>query len=291
MLSSSMIGYQVEDYSLTLLRHKSYFNNRSLARCLDEEPDEETRTKVRLIKSTKSGGNECVAGRKRDDPDERAGGVNGNKTIFASQRDHLLSKQRDYRKDPVRSRSIEPSGQNLLETSYFWSHVRAELRVDEEEIYGTKPKKTRGQDYKSRPEDEHEGRTLNQSSAPDVSPAASQQSKPETEYPCLPPPTWPPPPRPMDAATNMEVTFLTVLFLFSVSCPSSKPAPTPSQTNRPSPPSCEPLQEPTWSPASPLQNICLHFFLILYHLQDHRNRQQRLWEEHTQQQADCSNIY
>ncbi|AEO55991.1 hypothetical protein MYCTH_45263 [Thermothelomyces thermophilus ATCC 42464] len=207
MSPSSTTGYQVEDYSLTLLRHKSYFNNRSLARCLDEESEEDTRTKVQLVKSNKDGDDKAIVERKKDDPDEHGRGGKGDRILLASQRNHPFPKQqRDNqmsellpRKELLRPRPQELANRNLLEVDNFWSHVRAELQVDDEEIYGTRPARTRRQDYEARPRDGYESWTFKQSSTPDASPPASRQSKPDIVHPFLPAPTRPPPPVPVAA--------------------------------------------------------------------------------------------
>ncbi|KAL2159738.1 hypothetical protein VTH06DRAFT_2307 [Thermothelomyces fergusii] len=224
---SLMLGYQVEDYSLTLLRHKSYFNNRSLARCLDEEPDEDTGTKVQLINSKESGDNgrnESVAGRKENDPEEHDRGGKGRRIIHTSQRDYPFPKQeeQDNQQEPIQSRSQRSAAQGHLEASSFWSHVRAKLRIDEEEIYETGPERTRRQESETRIEDERKSQALDPSSTPDVSPPASWQSNSKIEHPLLHPQTRPPPQVPaaaleqslsavsrwkLDAATHVQELF------------------------------------------------------------------------------------
>ncbi|SPQ22132.1 247b1061-932e-4f66-a1f4-323c766dce27 [Thermothielavioides terrestris] len=71
-------GCQVEEYSLTLLKHKSYFNNRPLARCLDDFCAKEKDSKPERVRAARDQANEPAVEKKR-------GNANGGKEGQADQ--------------------------------------------------------------------------------------------------------------------------------------------------------------------------------------------------------------
>lgn len=151
MFPPAQPSYQVEEYSLTLLKHKSYFNNRPLARCLDDLPEKDTKTKIQRVKSGKGEAKETAtenAEIKRGGDQEKKGETdimppNRNETSSPVQQlDDLMSalltwKEISETSTPELDHQYEQ--RDPEEVKRFWGNVRKQLWVDEEEIYGERP--------------------------------------------------------------------------------------------------------------------------------------------------------
>ncbi|KAK4156257.1 hypothetical protein C8A00DRAFT_12772 [Chaetomidium leptoderma] len=208
MFPSAQVGYQVEDYSLTLLKHKSYFNNRPLARCLDFRADEDAKTKIQRVRSKKESAREPATEKKRKDRYEDDQGKNGNRDIAPptkietsspiQQLDNLMSELLTWQEA---SESSAPKldhqweRRNPEEVESFWSSVRTRLWVDEGEIYGERLGLATQGDGENEPEDENDNHTM-KSSISATSLPAPDYADPELERAPPPPPTRPPPPVP-----------------------------------------------------------------------------------------------
>lgn len=133
-------GYQIEAYSLTLLKHKSYFNNRPLARCLDGYQEEEGNKKTQQVLEEEEHGREQ--------------GVGGKGSVKQGRQEEQSSKQDEYsspirRLDGLMSELLvwqdipgdtipesHPRGEvrDPADVDGFWRRVRAHLWIDEDEI-------------------------------------------------------------------------------------------------------------------------------------------------------------
>jgi len=201
MRPSVQIGYQVEDYSLTLLRHKSYFNNRPLARCLDENHEKDKQTKIQRVQSRKENSRRPLPRRHRDNDDKKE-----NRALVPSGRNRTSSpiQQLDSLMGELLTwQGISGSGtpepdqhqkeRDRNETDDYWRSVRTQLWVDEDEIYGERLKKLAQEspilDKGS------EQIAVKPPAIASVLPAC-YNSGPEPEEPPPPVPTRPPPPVP-----------------------------------------------------------------------------------------------
>ncbi|EAQ92422.1 predicted protein [Chaetomium globosum CBS 148.51] len=147
MFPSSRVNYQVEDYSLTLLRHKSYFNNRPLARCLDDLADKDPKVKDQQVKSKKEGDRERAKenGETLGDRNDRE--RKKDRDILPNQRNTPLPLQQldnqmgDLRiwEDVSEPEIFKLERRCSPEVRCFWNDVRTQLWVDEGEIYREKP--------------------------------------------------------------------------------------------------------------------------------------------------------
>ncbi|KAK4033425.1 hypothetical protein C8A01DRAFT_49990 [Parachaetomium inaequale] len=206
MFPAAQVGYQVEDYSLTLLRHKSYFNNRPLARCLDDNSEKDTKTKVQRVKSKKESARELAVEGKENESDEHGHGNKCNKDLPPRQRDTSSPIQQldDLMSDLLtwqgvsEPRILELERRESPEVNGFWSNLRTQLWVDEEEIYGERPTPMGHPDSTTVREEGNESHTLAPSTSATSLPV-SYLSDPEIERPFPPPPTRPPPPIPAAA--------------------------------------------------------------------------------------------
>jgi hypothetical protein len=91
MFPSAQAGYQVEEYSLTLLKHKSYFNNRPLARCLDDDPGKKMETMIQRLKSRKGRTEETVIENGKTKRDEHGEGEKRDRDIAPPNRNDTSS--------------------------------------------------------------------------------------------------------------------------------------------------------------------------------------------------------
>ncbi|KAK4104049.1 hypothetical protein N658DRAFT_465912 [Parathielavia hyrcaniae] len=193
---SVQVGYHIEDYSLTLLKHKSYFNNRPLARCLDNVSEEDTRTKVQRVKSKKEAGKELAAENKQDKRDGNARS-RGNRAILTPsiEVDDLMSKLLTWEVKPVSTQRHEPEVEDQIrdpaEVKRFWSDVRTRLWVDDVETDGEEPSFTEDGNQKAVSVEADEV----QASEPSIS-VRSPSSYSQMQVPEDVPPTRPPPPIP-----------------------------------------------------------------------------------------------
>ena len=212
MLPSSRVGYQVEDYSLTLLRHKSYFNNRPLARCLDDIADKDPKAKGQQVKSKKEGDrrrdqeNRETRG-DRNDRRKGAGDILPNSRNASLPLQQLVNLTSDLRtwQDVSEPEIPKLERRGSPEVRGFWSEVRTQLWVEEGEIYRERP--------------------MPSDSAAQLS--TSCPANPETEHSHLPPPTRPPPPIPVAARGRSHTTISSQWKQHSVA-PSLGPFPDPA---------------------------------------------------------------
>lgn len=193
MFPSAQVGYQVEDYSLTLLQHKSYFNNRPLGRCLDESHEKDRQTKIQRVKSKK----ERASGpEKRGEQDRRKEAEGqGEKETSAivppkknracspiAKLDTLMTELLAWNRvpgpgEPMLDENGKGRSREVIED--FWRSVRTQLWVDEDEIYGEPSRQAALKQSTDLPEKESDGLGLKPS-----------------ERPPPPMPTRPPPPVP-----------------------------------------------------------------------------------------------
>ncbi|KAK3301283.1 uncharacterized protein B0H64DRAFT_34715 [Chaetomium fimeti] len=196
MFPSVRVGYQVEDYSLTLLRHKSYFNNRPLARCLDDIAGKDLKNEDQRVKGKKEGGKKQdkengETQRVRDGRERKGNGATlpnqRNTSSPLQQLDNLMSDLLIW-KDVPEPEALKLERRGSPEVKGFWSEVRTQLWVDEGEIYNReRPMSTAqlGID---------DGTLMSSGSAAQF--PTSCFANPETEHSPPPPPTRPPPPIP-----------------------------------------------------------------------------------------------
>lgn len=218
MFPSVQTGYQVEDYSLTLLGHKSYFDNRPLARCLDENHEKDKQIKIQKVQSRKENnprgplsGNKQHQGHRNGKREEENGTIRPpgrNRTMSPIQQlDSLMGELLTWQGKsgsgiPKGNQHQEPRDQDEIER--YWRSVRTQLWVDENEIYGEALGKFVQESATLGKGSEHievEPTT----SAPVLS--ASYNSSSEPEEPPPPEPTRPPPPVP---AVHRRQSSLTV---------------------------------------------------------------------------------
>ncbi|KAK4244915.1 hypothetical protein C7999DRAFT_43492 [Corynascus novoguineensis] len=195
----AQVGSHVEEYSLTLLRHKSYFNNRSLARCLDEDLENGTETKVRVVRSRKGVGWNDVENENDRDKDDQGWDKKGDMDIIPTHTDLSVPVQQpdSSTSNFLPSQLPEPSEtdsetRSLPQINDFWSRVRAQLQVDEDEIYGTGRDQMRRSGSVKGPEEGSESRDLKPSTSAASTPFCCQP-EPYINYPLPLPPVRPPP--------------------------------------------------------------------------------------------------
>ncbi|KAK4241340.1 hypothetical protein C8A03DRAFT_12424 [Achaetomium macrosporum] len=209
MAPHAQVGYQIEEYSLTLLKHKSYFNNRPLARCLDDSQENGGITKIQRVRSRKEmdrrpaaqqNGKETtkivqVEGEKKDSIPPARNRIPSP----VEQLDDLMSQLLTWRakcgystpKSSPRRDKLEPT-----EIESFWSNVRAQLWINDDEIYEERlmPAQINCMGVS---EERNNGHTLESSTS---APTLHSSHHPVPEEARLPPPvpTRPPPPVPRE---------------------------------------------------------------------------------------------
>ncbi|KAK3360085.1 hypothetical protein B0T25DRAFT_565029 [Lasiosphaeria hispida] len=123
--------YQGEDYSLTLLKYKAYFNNRPLGRCLDylEQALEEKKTKTDTNKMEESLNIQ-------QQPLVPATARDTQPSSPAEMLDKLMQELQalDFEKDAGKRETCEK--RDPEEVKAFWDNVRAQLWIDDGEVYG-----------------------------------------------------------------------------------------------------------------------------------------------------------
>ncbi|AEO62392.1 uncharacterized protein THITE_2083919 [Thermothielavioides terrestris NRRL 8126] len=210
-------GCQVEEYSLTLLKHKSYFNNRPLARCLDDFCAKEKDSKPERVRAARDQANEPAVEKKR-------GNANGGKEGQADQGTcPITPPNRNQTSSPIQQLDSLRSGllswqgeserdtpgpghkwteRDPREVDRFWCKVRTELWLDEDEIYAgrTGPADIVGVETSAGQDEYHSS----ESAAYILTPPLSDCSSPEQEHPILPAPTRPPPPVPTAARRQFD---------------------------------------------------------------------------------------
>ncbi|KAJ4306188.1 hypothetical protein N0V88_000984 [Collariella sp. IMI 366227] len=140
MYPSAHVGYEVEEYSLTLLKHKSYFNNRPLARCLDnleEKGSDENRVGItQQVNSKKEGSTEP----KLQKIDSKKKEKTWNSTPSPIERlDNLMTELLVFQEEceAINAEAVqEEEKRDPEDVKRFWDNVRAQLWIDDEEIYG-----------------------------------------------------------------------------------------------------------------------------------------------------------
>ncbi|KAK4122323.1 hypothetical protein N657DRAFT_657200 [Parathielavia appendiculata] len=197
---SAQVGYRIEDYSLTLLKHKSYFNNRPLARCLDDVSEEDTKTNVQRVKSKEEGAKELATEDKQGRRDENAHKSKGDRDVLlpSIELDNLMSELLTWKgisdSTPKPKPELECHIRDPAEVKRFWSNVRTQLWVDDVETDGDEPSFTEDSNGKDESVEEDEVHALNPSISIGSFPSTcSQMQIPGHE--CAPPPmpTRPPP--------------------------------------------------------------------------------------------------
>ncbi|KAK4144186.1 uncharacterized protein C8A04DRAFT_28088 [Dichotomopilus funicola] len=141
--TSQQTEYQVEDYSLTLLGHKSYFNNRPLGRCLDEKLENNTETKVRRIEAKEEVGEVTKDDRGSEKHDggheqEVNKGPLSQKQVASAPVQHLESTTSGLTLQGTSESITTPESEirDPKEVAELWNYVRKQLWIDDEEIYG-----------------------------------------------------------------------------------------------------------------------------------------------------------
>ncbi|KAK3309053.1 uncharacterized protein B0T15DRAFT_127868 [Chaetomium strumarium] len=147
----AQIGYQIEEYSLTLLKHKSYFNNRPLARCLDDTQQNGGITKIQRVRSRKEFVRRPATQQKEDEASKNAQIERETKDSISTARDRIPSPVEQL--DDLMSQLLTWRGlcgsstpnsaprrdrRHPTEIESFWSNVRRQLWVDDDEIYQEK---------------------------------------------------------------------------------------------------------------------------------------------------------
>ena len=208
MLPSARIGYQVEDYSLTLLKHKSYFNNRPLARCLDENHEQDKRPRIQRVQSRKERVRESTTGDRQDrrygkgeeqeENKDIAPPTNNQTASSIQQLDTLMGEllvwERKISESSTPELDQQRENRSQEEIESFWRSVRAQLGVDDEEIYGEMPRQAASRESVNEPEG-GKGLDSKLSTSSSTLPASSHSDR-EPELPPPPMPTRPPPPIP-----------------------------------------------------------------------------------------------
>ncbi|KAK3945933.1 hypothetical protein QBC46DRAFT_336098 [Diplogelasinospora grovesii] len=205
-----------EEYSLTLLKYKSYFNNRPLARCLDDQEEKEggktsTVTKVEKIVETDEKGLSPLL----PSPSFSEAVQKPDTTLRGMEMLEMREDGPDL--ETVRStRSPE-------EVRRFWWNVRDQLWIDDDEIYGPEPRQSQTPWSSSKPssirgseeerrvsvpageDDGWESETLSIPNAFSPSPAAFPPAAP-SERSLMPPSARPSPSLPAYGPTTMSMS-------------------------------------------------------------------------------------
>ena len=124
---------QVEDYSLTLLKHKSYFNNRRLARCLDEFQESEENRNTRK------------EGTAKENAGDKSSQREGNTLLRKQSQNPSPIQQLDDLMDELlawQGFSMPRTPEILIrreerdreDVERFWTRVRTHLWIDDEEL-------------------------------------------------------------------------------------------------------------------------------------------------------------
>ncbi|KAL2255866.1 hypothetical protein VTK26DRAFT_2561 [Humicola hyalothermophila] len=140
-LPFAQIGSQVEAYSLTLLKHKCYFNNRPLARCLDayreETEDKKPQQAVReMVNDEKAGveGKENRKPRRQEENVMRDAAARAEDSSPIQKLDDLINELSIWQGIHGTSTLNPPPKRDPAEVNGFWSRVRAHLWIDEDDI-------------------------------------------------------------------------------------------------------------------------------------------------------------
>ncbi|GAB1313955.1 hypothetical protein MFIFM68171_04165 [Madurella fahalii] len=192
-----------EEYSLTLLKHKSYFNNRPLVRCLDEYHEEEDEGNImkkgghckRSVTENKKSQSEGAYDRKANEfPRERR-----EASSPIQQLDDLMNEilalqglAEPNSPDSRKKRSSE-------EVKAFWGDVRAQLWINEDEIHAVRPESAWKWESQDTPEEESQSHNRRPSASAAPLPGPSDPDPERIFPPC---PSWLPPPVPMAARTR-----------------------------------------------------------------------------------------
>ena len=209
MLPSARVGYQVEDYSLTLLKHKSYFNNRPLARCLDENNEQDKRPRIQRVQIKKERVRESATGDRQDGRYGKGEEQKEDKDITPptktqtptsiQQLDTLMGEllvwQRKISESSTPELGQQRENRSQEEIESFWRSIRAQLGVDDDEIYGKTLTQAMLEQNTNEPKKRSEGFDSRLSN-PASTLLAFSHSDLETERPPPPMPTRPPPPVP-----------------------------------------------------------------------------------------------
>ncbi|KAL2017640.1 hypothetical protein VTK56DRAFT_1908 [Thermocarpiscus australiensis] len=198
-LPSASVCLPVEDYSLTLLKHKSYFNNRPLARCLDDYHKEEEEDKAsEQVRTDKKNSNNSANRNQKNKEDEQEG--RNMATLPYKKKDTLSPIQRldDLMKELLTWQQAsgpetlttysEQERRNPAKVEAFWGCVRAKLWIDDAEIYGAKLEPTAESESQNGFEGVNESHHWTSSTSFD--------SDPDSVLPPPPMPTRMPPPVP-----------------------------------------------------------------------------------------------
>ncbi|KAL1836272.1 hypothetical protein VTJ49DRAFT_5371 [Mycothermus thermophilus] len=210
-------AFQIEEYSLTLLKHKSYFNNRPLARCLDKTDEDEGKTKVQPVEgqkeSTKDTDNEPSGrGNSADGLTKpiqtRTAAQDGSAASSAIQQlDGLMSEILTLNRTP---REHGSGARGLEEIKVFWQTVRSCLWIDDDEIYEAKRRplsqKSTGDTSQAAQVDSDIPELSTSASGSSIScPSESDLELPPPPMPDRPPPPIPATPRAEDSPTTSSL--------------------------------------------------------------------------------------
>ncbi|KAL2126491.1 hypothetical protein VTI74DRAFT_819 [Chaetomium olivicolor] len=231
MFSPAHVGYQVEEYSLTLLKHKSYFNNRPLARCLDDLDGNKVAGRVsgrnsQDVKSKKEGGKEGM-GEKKENMREGTGlenkrAVSSNQNDASSpiaQLDNLMCELlilQGTSESTAANSSREEEKRDPEEAKRFWNNVRGQLWIENEEIYGEISKSAAQIDAKGVRDEGNEAHAFESTLRSEVKNAPDEENETHTLEPLSPQTT-------------------TAIFFHPVPEPKSLPPPMPTRTPPPVP--------------------------------------------------------
>lgn len=238
MVPSARGGYQVEEYSLTLLKHKSYFNNRPLGRCLDDDgPEKGTETRVQRVRSKK----ETESNNQDKKIKDSVPPGNAQTASPVQQLDALMSELLTWQRT---SESTKPGLDQWWESrdrddiEGFWKDVRTQLWVDDEEIYETKIGQGAGNDDATVSNLETGSlslkpsiptATLHACFCSDLELGLELEPELEPELPLPPMPTRAPPPVPPPSSQFPASSPASQLQKQDPTVPSQAPTPNPSQ--------------------------------------------------------------
>ncbi|KXX79283.1 hypothetical protein MMYC01_203227 [Madurella mycetomatis] len=195
-VSPVRVGY-VGGYSLTLLKHKSYFNNRPLVRCLDEYHKEDRRNIPKL-----GGRGRGSVTKSREN--QKAGAYDRRANKFPSKRREASSPIQqldDLMNEIIALQGLaNPSSPDLWERRYpeeveaFWGGVRSQLWIDEDEIHAVRSESVRESAGQDTLEEENKSHDLEPSVSAGPVP---DPPDPDPEHIFPPCPSWLPPPVPI----------------------------------------------------------------------------------------------
>lgn len=201
---SAPVDY-VEEYSLTLLKHKSYLNNRPLARCLDEYHEQEDRKKT--MEKERQGKGSVTENREHQGGGDHHGGTGrcrrkrNDTSSPIQQLDDLMNELlalQDLAEPSTSGQQEEREERNPEEAEEFWTDVRTQLWIDDDEIYGATSDSSRKGGRHDTPKGKNDHDWKQSTSAGSLARSPDPAQEPITP-PC---PGWLPPPVPEPACAR-----------------------------------------------------------------------------------------